>query len=141
MSDNIFASGGCRCGAVKVTARAQPKLMVQCHCTDCQKVTGTGHAANAMFPQDAVEISGEVASYEVTADSGNKVTRHFCPVCGNRIYHTNTGRPGILTLPAGCFDDNEWFAPRVVVYARNRPKWDMTSREVPNFDAMPPPPK
>ncbi|MGR3914718.1 MAG: GFA family protein [Gammaproteobacteria bacterium] len=137
MSEKPFASGSCRCGAIKVVARDAPKRMVQCHCIDCQKVTGAGHAANAMFAEDRVEISGKAASYSVTADSGNTVTRHFCPICGTRMYHTNSGRPGVLTLPAGCFEENDWFAPQVVVYTRSRPKWDMTTREVPNFEAMP----
>ncbi|MDA8012284.1 MAG: GFA family protein [Gammaproteobacteria bacterium] len=139
MSDKIFAAGSCRCGAVTVTVRDKPKRMVQCHCTDCQKVTGTGHAANAFFAESAVEISGETASYSVTADSGNTVTRHFCPTCGNRMFHHNTGRPGIVTLPAGCFENSDWFAPQIVVYTRNRPAWDLTTNEVPNFEEMPPP--
>jgi len=138
MSEKPFATGGCRCGAITLVVRGAPKRMIQCHCTDCRKVTGAGHAANAMFAEADVEIAGEAASYSVTADSGNTVTRHFCPTCGNRMYHTNSGRPGLLMLPAGCFEENDWFAPQVVVYTRSRPKWDITSRDVPNFEEMPP---
>lgn len=139
MTAKPFAQGNCRCGAVRVTAHAAPKRMMQCHCTDCQKATGTGHASNVMFAESDIDIRGETKSYSVTADSGNQVTRHFCPVCGNRMFHLNSGRPGVVTVPVGCFDDNSWFAPHAVVYTRARSAWDMTTPDAPNFETMPPP--
>ncbi len=41
-------------------------------------------------------------------------------------------------VAVGCMDDNAWFSPHVVVYAKDRPTWDTTSKDIPNFERMPP---
>ncbi len=136
-----FATGRCLCGAVSFTIRGEPVRMGQCHCVDCQRVSGTGHTSQAFFKADDVDIKGETKSFSVTADSGNTVTRHFCPACGSRVYNENSGRPGVIAIAVGCVEDKEWFKPEAVVYTRNRPSWDQTSQDIMNFEAMPPLPK
>ena len=138
MSDPAFATGGCLCGAIRYTAHAAPVRMVQCHCAQCRKLSGTGHASQAFFESGDVEISGQPSSYVFTADSGNVKTYHFCPTCGSRLHGKNSGRPGIIIVPVGCFEDNSWFAPHGVAYTSCREAWDMTTKDVPNFETMPP---
>ncbi|MEI9901575.1 MAG: GFA family protein [Hyphomicrobium sp.] len=46
------------------------------------------------FHQQDVTFKGETRSYAVTADSGNTITRHFCPTCGSRLYIESSARPG-----------------------------------------------
>lgn len=140
MTNSIFATGGCRCGAVSYKITEEPKTMVQCHCLDCQKATGTGHISLAFFSQDDVEITGEAKGHTTTTDSGNESTRFFCPECGSRLYGLNSGRPGTITVAVGSLDDHSWFSPKAVVYTKRRGDWDLTSNEVPNFEDMPPPP-
>jgi hypothetical protein len=140
MSNEIEASGHCLCGAVRIAVKGTPVRMAQCHCKDCQRGAGTGHASNAFFRTEDVEISGDTKSFTLTADSGNSLVRHFCPVCGARTHGTNTGRPGIVLVPVGILEDTSWFAPQVVVYTRSRPAWDITADDIPSFEAMPPPP-
>ncbi|MGI9382649.1 MAG: GFA family protein [Methyloligellaceae bacterium] len=141
MSNEPFATGHCLCGAVSYTINSEPMRMAQCHCKDCQRASGTGHMSLAFFKADDVEIKGETASYSATADSGNINTRHFCPNCGSRIFGENSARPGMVGISVGCVDDHDWFAAQAVVYAGNRPGWDLTSEDIPNFETMPPPPK
>ena len=142
MASTKSATGKCLCGAVSYTINAdEPLRMAQCHCKDCQRASGGGHMSLAFFKSDDVDIKGETASFSVTADSGNINTRHFCPKCGSRVYGENSARPGLVGLAVGCTDDNNWFKPAAIVYAKDRPAWDMTSTDIPNFDAMPPPAK
>ena len=138
MMSELFATGQCLCGAVRFIAKAEPFAMAQCHCRDCQRVSGTGHASNALFDERNVEVTGGTASYAVTADSGNTLTRHFCPTCGSRVFSRSSRRLGMIVLPAGAFDDSTWFSPKVVLYTRSRHDWDTASDDVPRFEAMPP---
>lgn len=138
MADSDFATGHCLCGAVSYSIKSEPLAGGQCHCKDCQRASGTGHMSLAFFKADDVEITGETASYAVTADSGNTNTRHFCPKCGGRLFGENTARPGLIAVAVGSVDDNAWFQPQRVVYAKDRPDWDSTSTDIPNFDKMPP---
>ena len=137
MSNEIEASGQCLCGAVRIAVNGTPVRMAQCHCKDCQRSTGTGHASNAIFNKADVTITGETKSHVVTADSGNAHTRHFCPACGTRIFGESSGRPGFVVVPVGIFDDMSWFAPQAVIYTKSRPAWDITTDAVPSFEAMP----
>jgi hypothetical protein len=91
--------------------------MAQCHCRDCQRSTGAGHTSNAVFEAAQVEMTGETTSYAAKADSGNTFTRHFWPTCGGRVFALNSGRPGMIILGAGAFDDSSWFSPQVVAMA------------------------
>jgi len=134
-----FARGGCLCGAVSYVIKAKPVRMVQCHCKDCQRSTGTGHISNALFRQDDVEITGATSSYASTADSGSTLTRHFCPVCGGRVFNFNTARVGLISVAVGTLEDSSWFSPDAVVYTKHRAAWDITRGDVPNFEGMPPP--
>ncbi len=139
MSSEVHAAGQCLCGAVRIVVDGAPVRMAQCHCKDCQRSSGTGHASNAVFNAADVKITGETKSYTVRADSGNAYTRHFCPVCGGRMFATHTGRPGMIIVPVGTLDDTSWFTPQAVLYTRSRPVWDITTDSVPNFEAMPAP--
>ena len=141
MASETFATGHCLCGAVSYTINSEPVGTGQCHCKDCQRASGTGHMSLAFFKRDDVDIKGETASYGAVADSGNTNTRHFCRKCGGRLFGENTGRPGVIAVAVGSLDDNSWFEAQRVVYAKDRPQWDVTSTEIPNFEMMPPPPK
>jgi hypothetical protein len=140
MTSEVFATGQCLCGAVRFIVRGAPRRMAHCHCKDCQRSSGAGHMSNAVFNAEDVEMVGETATYSVKADSGNTMTRHFCPTCGARMYAVNTGRPDKMILTAGTFDDSSWFAAEVVLYTKSRPAWDATGDSVPAFEAMPPAP-
>jgi hypothetical protein len=137
--DPPFAKGGCRCGEISLTVHARPKLMVQCHCLDCQKTSGTGHTSNAYFAENDVTIEGEANEYTVVADSGSTMVRYFCPKCGSRLYGYNSERPGLISIPVGCLENQSWFTPQAVLYTSRRHDWDITNDEIPNFEKMPPP--
>jgi hypothetical protein len=89
--------------------------------------------------RDDVTITGKTASYASTAESDNINTRHFCPTCGSRVYGENSAYPGLINIAVGCLDDNSWFSPQRIVYAKDRPRWDVTSTDIANFERMPPP--
>jgi hypothetical protein len=139
VSEKPFAAGRCLCGAVSFSVAAAPVTMGQCHCKDCQRSTGTGHISNARFRRDDVAINGETKTFAVEADSGNTITRRFCPTCGSRLFSENSARPEWLTIAVGAFDDHTWFDPQWVFFKKQQPLWDITTEDIPCYDAMPPP--
>lgn len=117
--------GHCHCGAVTFEVEGAPVRMAQCHCNACRRITGTGHNVQAFFKQEQVTISGKTATHESIADSGNRRIRHFCPVCGSRLFSENVARPGTIGIAAGAFDNSGWFKPEVILYNSERPEWDV----------------
>ncbi len=131
-------SGGCLCGAVTYQAEGEPVACVHCQCVDCRKTSGTGHGSHMAMPEPAVQISGEVKTYTHAADSGNAVSRSFCPACGSAICSTNSSMPGMVFLRASSLDDPDIFVPQLVVYTRSAAAWDLIDPDLPAFETMPP---
>lgn len=140
MSEPIFASGHCLCGAVQFTVSTAPVLTSQCHCDHCQRASGTGHMSLAFFPETAVKITGETQNYASPTDTGGTNTRYFCPTCGSRLFGKTTMRPGVLGVAVGAFDQHAWYKPDRIVYNRNKPAWDFMDLSVAVFEEGAPPP-
>lgn len=78
-----------------------------CHCTFCQRVTGSSFYAESIFPNDAVQFNeGELRQYEHVSDgSKKKVNVHFCPSCGTTVGLTFERWPDVRAISRGCYDD------------------------------------
>lgn len=133
--------GGCLCGAVRYESAAEPVMSGHCQCIDCRRSSGSGHSSHLAVPKDAVSVAGAVTIYGRPADSGNIVSRAFCPTCGAPIYSFNSAMPQMIFLRASSLDDLEVFKPQVVVYASRAASWDHIDPELPAFEKMPPMPE
>jgi hypothetical protein len=123
---------------VRYEIAVDPVMMGNCHCADCRKYSGTGHGSNLAFPEAAVAIAGELAQFDVEADSGATVSRHFCPKCGVKVFSASTGFDGMTMISAGTLDDPELFKPMFAVYASSAPSWDQPADGLVSFPEMPP---
>jgi hypothetical protein len=132
--------GGCHCGAIRYEIAAEPLLGGQCQCRDCQHESGGGHTSFMAFPADAVKLTGTPRFHEVTADSGNRVRRGFCPTCGSSVISLSSGMPEMTAVPAGSLDDPSVFKPGFVVYTSRGHAWDLVDPALPSFPQMPPMP-
>jgi hypothetical protein len=76
-------TSGCHCGHITYEAEVDPVTVRVCHCTDCQRLTGTAFRANiASLPGTFRLKSGTPRIYIKTAESGTKPAHAFCPECG-----------------------------------------------------------
>jgi len=131
--------GGCLCGAVRYRASADPIACGHCHCNDCRRSSGTGHCSHLALPQAAFAVTGDVKFFDKPADSGNVVSRGFCPSCGAAIYSRNAGMAGMVFIRASSLDDPEVFRPQMVVYGKRAPSWDHMDDTLPCFEGAPSP--
>jgi hypothetical protein len=137
MADKKF-TGSCLCGAVRYEATGEPMMAGHCHCLDCQKVSGAGHATFAAFPEAATRITGKLKSFKTKADSGAMVDRFFCPECGSFVTGKSTGMPGMVTFTLSTMDGSPDIPPQMRVYDKRRRAWDVIDPALPAFPAMPP---
>ena len=133
MSD--FVETSCACGAVRVKISGEPRTTMLCACKDCQKASGTGHSALALFSDDTTQISGETKSFCVTADSGATVERNFCPTCGTPIFGTTSRVPAHKLLPVSMLGEvASAYRPRSLIFARSHLVWDHIDPDLPQFE-------
>jgi hypothetical protein len=130
--------GGCLCEAVRYESKADAVMAGHCQCHDCRRSSGTGHCSHLAVPRDAVAVTGAVTVYDRPADSGNIVSRAFCPTCGAPVYSLNSAIPHLIFIRASSLDDLEAFKPQVVVYASRAASWDHVDAALPAFPTMPP---
>tara|TARA_R110002073_G_scaffold92783_5_gene217335 strand:- start:8176 stop:8619 length:444 start_codon:yes stop_codon:yes gene_type:complete len=135
MSDGF--TGGCLCGAVRYESAVAPQLAAHCHCVDCRKSSGTGHCTHLVIPEAGFTATGRVKFYDRPADSGNVVSRGFCPNCGSAVYSTNSGLQGMVFPRASSLDDLEVARPTMSVYASRAASWDPVDPNLPSFSEVP----
>ena len=75
--------GGCACGAIRYRARGEPTRVGICHCNHCRLETGSVFSAFAVYPAEQFDFVGETRDFH---------NRHFCPVCGSRLFEYAKGR-------------------------------------------------
>jgi len=99
-------TGGCACGAIRYTVSAPIAELRACHCTNCQKTSGTGGSVNAVIPAAALSITqGTPKRYSAVAASGRTLHRYFCADCGSPLYGQRATAPETYVLRAGSLDD------------------------------------
>jgi len=133
--------GGCLCGAVRYTARAEPVVVRACWCRVCQFFASGNATINVVFPKDAVTITGELRDYPSTADSGSHMHRRFCPTCGVHMFSEAEERPHLVIVRAGTLDDPAIAAPSGVIWTASAPSWAKIDPDLQRFEGQPPAPK
>lgn len=131
-------TGGCMCGAVRYECSAEPIMTGNCHCRDCQRASGGGFVSVLLVPKNALKITGDVKYYDVKADSGNTISRGFCPNCGARLFSKPTVVPDLMGIMAGSLDDPSRYRPTMDIYTASAQPWDYMNPDLPQFPKMPP---
>jgi len=133
--------GGCLCGQVRFTIDAEPLGARVCWCRDCQRIASGSPTVNVLFPESAVHYRGEIATIAMTADSGNRVQRGFCPQCGAQLYSKTLTQPAPpMRVRAGTLDDPEIAPPQAAIWTSSAPSWAVFDPALPKFPKGPPVP-
>lgn len=130
-------TGGCLCGNVRYEIEGDARFGGHCYCSDCRKVSGTGHGSVIGVAKSALKLSGGLCDYTVVGDSGRALTRSFCPTCGTGIMALGDGG-NMVAIKAGTLDDPEVFEPQMAVYVSSAPSWDQPPEGLHRFEKMPP---
>ena len=130
-------SGGCQCGQLRYKASAEPVFTGVCHCTACQKETGTAFNIVVAVPQAAVTVEGSPKTFVAKGDSGNDNPRKFCPNCGSTIMSEPTLMPGVSIIRAGTLDDTSWLKPTMEIYCDSAQPWVQLGGDMQRFPKMP----
>jgi hypothetical protein len=130
-------TGGCACGAIRYECSAEPIAMFNCHCRDCQSVTGSAFSPVVYLPAKAFKISkGAPRYYSTSSEMVGENTRGFCPDCGSRLFGgvTDEGQ-GVL---ASSLDDPTLFKPQMDIWTSDAQPWDHLDPGLPKFEKYPP---
>jgi hypothetical protein len=126
--------GGCLCGALRYECSGRPKMVSYCHCPDCRKTTGSAFCVSVGVCIDDLKIiCRSVKEYTKTADSGNKITRQFCPECGSPLFTKVDAHPHLVWIKAGSLDESGHLEPTHQDWTEYAVPWAYISNDLPSF--------
>ncbi len=131
-----YKTGSCLCGEVKYEITQPPLFTHACHCTTCQKITGTSYWLSMFVLDTEFRITqGETHTIHPPQKHG-VATKHFGPKCGCNIYGTHTYLKGLVLPATGTFDETNWFAPDAHIYVSSKQPWVNITDGKPQFEKL-----
>lgn len=131
-------TGGCACGALRYQVTGEPVMMNDCHCRQCQRDSGTGHASHLTFVGAAVETNGEPGTWEMIGEGGTRKHRAFCTTCGSPAWISFPDMPNVFVAAAASLDDPSRYRPGLAMWTSAAQPWDRPDPALQAFDKMPP---
>ncbi len=116
-------TGGCLCGGVRFEVLEPPVSASYCHCTRCQRRTGTAAAAQARLVPGSLRITSGadlVRSYE-PPDGWPK---DFCSACGGALWSRNPDDPEMRSVRLGAFDTDPGVRPSYRQFVAYAAPWE-----------------
>jgi hypothetical protein len=118
-------TGGCLCGAVRYEVTGEPLRNGVCHCTYCQKRTGSAFGISHYFDAAAVRFNDAPrSSYTHHSDeTGRALQQEFCPRCGSVVSWVAEALPGMRAVAGGSLDDPNAVPVRRHIWLRSAHAW------------------
>ena len=118
MSDSPL-TGGCLCGAVRFEMTPPLGAALYCHCTRCQRRTGTASSAQVRVDGERLRIvHGEEHLRPYVPDRGYE--KLYCRHCGSSLFSRNPRDASEMSIRLGTFDEDPGVRPawrQFVAYA------------------------
>jgi hypothetical protein len=117
--------GGCTCRFVRFRMLTKPLFVHCCHCSWCQRETGTAFALNAMIEADRVQmLEGEVIVVDSPSNSGKGQRISRCPKCWVAVWSNYAGAGDTLRfVRVGTLDEAAALPPDIHIFTGSKQPW------------------
>ena len=130
--------GRCYCGAVHYKAEGDVLFKGQCHCRECQYVSGGGPNYLMAIPEAGFSYTKGQPKGFSRSDLDNPVTREFCPDCGTHILTRAPSVAGAVILKVGTLDDPSVFgSSQMAIYTIDKQSFHHLPEGVASFERTP----
>ncbi len=130
--------GGCYCGKLRYRAEGEPMMRAQCHCRECQYITGGAPNLFMLMPAQGFSYTSGAPKQFTRGDLEQPVTREFCADCGTHLITRRPGLPAVV-LKIGTLDEPAKFGgPKLAIYTMDRQDFHVIPEQMPQFEGLPP---
>ena len=128
--------GTCHCGRIAFEAEIDPSEVGICHCSDCQRLTGTAFRVSVGATAENFRIlRGSPREYIKTADSGARRVQGFCSDCGTPIFATSANDRTAYGLRVGCLTQRAKLTPTRQIWRCSALPWVPAMETLETWDA------
>lgn len=121
MPQSPVCEGGCRCGRLRFRISAKPLLESLCHCTGCQRMTGSAFSTTVTVPTESFQIlSGDPV---IGGLHGDEAVHHHCDWCKSWVFTRVEPDMGFVNVRATMLDEAVSFRPYMEVQTAEKLSW------------------
>jgi hypothetical protein len=128
--------GRCYCGGVRYVAEGEALMQAQCHCRECQYITGGAPNTFIAMPVAGFRYTKGEPRRFTRADLERPVTREFCPECGAHMITRPRAFP-VVVVKVGTLDDPSVFQPQMAIYTIDRQPFHEIAEGLRTFERLP----
>lgn len=130
-------TGGCYCGAVRYEAEGDPMMKAQCHCRECQYISGGAPNLIVVMPLGGFTYTKGGPKTFTRSDIERPVTREFCANCGTALATRAPGFPAAI-IKIGTLDEPSAIGgPDIAIYTVDKRAYHHIPDGMPAFERMP----
>lgn len=130
--------GGCYCGNLRYAAEGDPLMKGQCHCRECQYISGGAVNFFMLMPIDGFSYTKGTPKQFTRSDLEGAVTREFCAECGTHLLTRRPALPAVI-VKAGTLDDPALYGgPQMAIYTCDQQAFHAIPHGLPSFERLPP---
>jgi len=132
-TETTIHDGGCSCGHVRYRMTSEPLFVHCCHCSWCQRETGSAFALNAMIESDRVHfLKGEVEVIDTPTRSGKGQKISRCKECQAALWSIYAGAGDTVRLiRVGTLDAPALVPPDIHIYTSTKQPWVVLTPDIP----------
>ena len=128
-------TGGCLCGGVRFEVSAPPLRASYCHCTRCQRRTGTGSSVQAFIAPGSFRLVEGAALVGCFDPGDGGFLKCFCTSCGSALWSRHPDDPERMSVRLGAFDEDPGLRPSYRQFVAYAAPWDVLPDDgLPRFD-------
>ena len=130
-------TGGCLCGGVRFRVDAPLVVATYCHCTRCQRRTGTAASAQARIQPGSLTVTqGEELIRTYAPPDG--FPKLFCGACGSALWSRSPDDPEVISVRLGAFDGDPGIRPSLHQFVAYAAPWEPIPDDgLPRYDERP----
>ncbi len=129
--------GGCYCGAVRYEAEGEPIFRLQCHCRECQYISGGSPNVSMVMPEAGFHYTKGKPQAFTRSDLDKPVTREFCGTCGTHIVSRTPNGRGAVIIKVGTMDEPALFEPDMAIFTIDKQPFHALPEGKPAFERVP----
>ena len=133
----MVVTGHCYCGEISYESAGEIQNSIQCHCRECQYITGGSPNLIVIVPEEGFRFTKGTPSEFSREDLETPVKRFFCHKCGTALGTKSPARPGSMIIKVGTLDDPSIFKAQAAIFTIDKQEYHHIEEGLPAFEKRP----